>query len=528
MNADTKSSNTELWVLIATILASSMSFISSSVLNIAIPAIQDDLSGVGGTETLWIINANTLFLASLILVGGSLGDHYGRKRIFTYGIVIFTVSSIICGIAPNVDILIIFRAIQGIGGAMMVPGSLAIITAIFPKDRRGKAIGTWSTFSALTTVIGPVIGGWFAGQGLWRMIFFINIPLAIIVFYALTRVPESRDEHAPEQLDYWGALFAVLGLAGFTYGIIQGSEFGWGDSRILITIIGGVVSFIIFLFIEARSDHPMMPLNLFNSRTFSGANALTFFLYGALGGALFFLPLNLIQIQGYSGEITGLTMMPLPIMLTLMGRWAGGLVDRVGSRLPLIIGPAIVGLGFALFALPGITDGPNDYWTTYFPPALILGFGMGVTVAPLTTTVMTAAPEEQSGTASGINNAVSRTAQVLAIAIMGALAILSFSDGLESRSADIDLTDSQRAILSDESANLGNAEPPEGLSPEVDAQVDLAIKESFVEMFRLLMLIGAGMSWISALMAYLIIEPYHKVLQKFRTGEMPTVEGATD
>lgn len=518
-----KNQNTALWVLIATILASSMSFISSSVLNIAIPALQNDLAGVGGTETLWIINANTLFLASLILVGGSLGDHYGRKRIFTYGVGIFTASSIICGIAPNVEILIAFRALQGIGGAMMVPGSLAIITATFPKEKRGKAIGTWSTFSALTTVIGPVIGGWLAGQGLWRMVFFINIPFAVIVFYALTRVPESRDEHAPNQLDYWGSLFAVLGLAGFTYGFIQAPDFGWEDPRILLTIIGGLISFILFLFIEARSDHPMMPLNLFNSRTFSGANALTFFLYGALGGALFFFPFNLIQIQGYSEEIAGLTMMPLPIMLTLMGRWAGGLVDRVGSRLPLIVGPTIVGVGFVLFALPGITDGPNDYWTTYFPAALVLGFGMGIVVAPLTTTVMAAAPEEQSGTASGINNAVSRAAGVLAIAIMGAIAIISFGNSLDSRAENIDLTDTQRTILSDEAGNLGDAEPPVGLSPEINQQVDHAIKESFVEMFRLLMLIGAGLSWISAVMAYLIIEPYHKVLQKFRTGEIPTV-----
>ena len=517
----------EIWILVATILASSMSFISSSVLTIIIPSLQTDLNA-NGTEALWINVANPLFLSALILVCGSLGDHFGRKRIFKYGVGLFTLASIICGFAPNTIVLIIFRAIQGIGGAMMVPGSLAIITASFPKEKRGRAIGTWSTFSALTTIIGPVIGGWLAGQGLWRMVFFMNIPLAIIVFIALTRVPESRDENAPKQLDYTGALLAVLGLAGLTFGFIQAPDFGWDDPRVYGTIIGGMIAFAGFIYTEATSTHPMMPLRLFKSRTFSGANAMTLFLYGALSGALFFFPLNLIQIQGYPEEIAALTLMPLPVFLTIMGRWSGGLVDRIGSRLPLVVGAIIVGFGFALFALPGVTAGPSDYWTTYFPPAIVLGFGMGIIVAPLTTTVMTAAPEDQSGTASGINNAVSRTAGVLAVAIMGSIAIISFGNAIEARSDDLDLSDPQRMALIDEASKLGDASPPDGLTEALMQEVDTVIKESFVDMFRILVLIGAVMAWISALMAYLIIEPYHKVLKKYRTSEMPAVNTGDD
>ncbi len=495
----------ERWVLVATILASSIVSISSSALNVALPALQRDLN-VTGAELLWIINAFALFLSALILVGGSLGDHYGRNYIFRIGIIVFTVASALCGLAPNTFTLIIARAIQGIGGALLVPGSLAILTANFPADRRGSAIGMWSTFGALMIALGPVLGGWLAGQGQWRMVFFLNIPLAIIAIYALSFIPETKDENAPSQLDWAGALLATLGLAGITFGFIQAPEWGFTHWLILTTLLGGFVSLGLFLWVESRTKHPMVPLELFRSRTFSGTNLLTLFLYAALGGILFFLPLNFIQAQGYPEEIAGLTMLPFIILMILMSRWAGGLVDQVGARLPLIIGPTLAGVGMFLFTLPGLTDGPSDYWTTFLPPILVFGFGMAITVAPLTTAVMGAAPVETSGIASGINNAVSRSAQVLAIAIFGAIALISFSQTLSAQTSTIDLTNEQRQLLENEGRNLGGATPPENVDTETAVLIQQTIRQSFVTVFRQIMWIGAGLSWISAVAAAILVE----------------------
>jgi EmrB/QacA subfamily drug resistance transporter len=273
------SPSAEKWVLASTILASSMAFIDSSAFNIALPTLQTQL-GATGSELLWIGNAYLLFLASLILVGGSLGDHYGRKRVFMIGISVFIVASLLCGFAPDPSTLILWRALQGIGGALMVPGSLAIISASFAPERRGRAIGTWSTFSTLTTLLGPMLGGWLAGQGHWRAVFFINLPIGMIALVILAlRVPESRDEHASKQLDILGAVLGTLGLAGVTYGFTQAPESGFRDPSVWGSLLGGISAFIAFIIVEARSDHPMLSLSLFKSRTFMGANLLTLFLY---------------------------------------------------------------------------------------------------------------------------------------------------------------------------------------------------------------------------------------------------------
>lgn len=495
----------EKWVLVATISASSMASIGSSALNVALPALQRDLQ-VTGTELLWIINAFALFLSALILVGGSLGDHYGRKRIFTLGILIFSAASLACGLAPNTFVLILARAVQGIGGALMVPGSLAILSASFPPDRRGAAIGLWSTFSALMIALGPVLGGWLASQDLWRLVFFLNIPLAVVTLFALTRVPESKDESAPEKLDTVGSLLATLALAGMTYSFIQAPEFGFDDWRIIAGLVAGAVLFAAFIVVEARSDHPLVPLRLFRSRTFSGANLLTLFLYGALGSTLFFLPLNLIQVQGYPEQIAGLTLLPFVLLLTLMSRWAGGLVDRIGARIPLTVGPIIAGVGVFLFALPGVTDGPQDFWLTFLPPILVLGLGMGITVAPLTTAVMGAAPEESSGTASGINNAISRSASVLAVAVLGAVALISFKASLADNTRDLGLPPAAQTALDEEARNLGGAAVPDGIAPETAAGVSAAIKLSFVETFRRVMVIAAVLCWLSGILAAMLVE----------------------
>jgi len=498
------------WVLFATISASSMAFISGSALNVALPAIQRDL-GATGADLLWIVNLYSLLLAALILVGGSLGDLFGRKRVYMIGIAIFTLTSIICGLAPSTSVLIAARGAQGIGGAMMIPGSLAIISAYFSDEQRGQAIGTWSAFTTLTSVLGPVLGGVLAENGLWRAIFFIVVPLAIGAFFALLRyVPESRDEESPRHLDIIGALIVTLGMAGVTYGAIEigrvGVQTGFGRPELVGALMGGIILLIVFVIYESRTDTPMMPLRLFRSRTFSGTNLLTFFLYGALGAALFFLPLNLVQIQGYGETLAGFALLPFSVLLILLSRWAGGLVDRVGPRLPLTVGPLIVAVGFGALALPGITDGPSDYWVTYFPGAALLGLGMGFTVAPLTTAVMGSVPKHNSGVASGINNALSRTSQVLSTAVMGGLALAIFGAALSSNLMMTDLTANTQQTILERAEDLGNTGVPDDLDSERTESARTAIDLAFIDMFRVMMLIAAGMCVLSAVLAGIFVE----------------------
>ena len=498
----------ETWTLIATILASSMAFIDSSALNVVLSNLQRDLNA-SGAQLLWIVNAYLLMLAALILTGGALGDHFGRNRVFGVGIALFAAASLACGLAPTIEMLLVMRVIQGIGGALMVPGSLAIITANFRASRRGVAIGTWSSFSTLTTMAGPAIGGAFASIGLWRLVFFINVPLALIALFALTHVPETRDEQATGRFDIWGTLLVVLGLFGVTYGAIGlGNRSGTEVVNPLdvVALVGGIAALICFIVVEMRIPHPMMPLTIFRSRTFAGTNAMCVFLYGALTGALFFLPLNLIQIQGYNPFLAGLANLPFSILLAALSPIMGRMTDRFGARLLLTVGPGVVGLGFVLLALPGLTAGPVAYWWTYFPAILVIGLGMGITVAPLTTAVMSSLPSHQSGVASGVNNAVTRSAQVLALAILGAVALLSFSNALQARAESLPLSPEQRTTLVSESGKLGETPPPPGLDQGARQQVEAAVQDSFVGMFRLLSLIGAGMALLSAALAWLLVE----------------------
>ena len=495
------------WVLAATILGSSIAFIDSTVVNVALPTIQEEL-GATQAGVQWVVQAYALFLAALILVGGSLGDHFGRRRVFAIGVALFALASVGCGIAPTIEVLIAARAVQGIGGALLVPGSLAIISAAFPdKERRGQAIGTWSAFTAITSAIGPVVGGWLVDNASWRWVFFINLPLAAVVLaIALTRVPESRDPDAPRGLgglDLLGVGLVTVGLGASTFGLTEAPVSGWGSPLVVATLAVGAAALVGFVVAEARGIAPMMPLGLFRSRTFAGANLLTLLLYAALGGALFFVPFNLIQVQGYSSTAAGAALLPMVVLLFGLSRWAGGLVGRYGARPPLVVGPTIAAIGFALFARPGIG---GSYWTTLFPAVVVLGLGMSVTVAPLTTAVMGALEDRYAGTASGINNAVSRVAGLLAIALFNIVLASAFGAGLASALAALDAPPAVEAAVTAQQDLLAAAEPPPDVDEATAAAIDDAIDEAFLGGYRRVMLIAAAMALASAAIAWLVIE----------------------
>ena len=492
----------EPWILAATILGSSMAFIDGTAVNVALPALQQDFRATV-LDVQWVVESYALFLAALLLVGGSMGDRFGRRLVFCWGVGLFAAASISCGLAETVNQLIIARGAQGVSGALLLPGSLAIISESFDEERRGRAIGTWSAFTAITAGIGPVIGGWLIEQISWRAVFFINVPLAVVVLaISFLRVPESRDNAESKSLDWLGAGLGTLGLGALVYGLIESSRLGFGHPLVISTLVVGVLALTIFLLFEANAREPMLPLTLFRSRDFSGANLMTFFLYTALGGSLFFVPLNLIQVQGYSATAAGAAWIPLILILFFLSRWAGGLVRTHRAKWPLVAGPTIAALGYALFTFLGIG---GSYWTTFFPPVVVLGLGMAVSVAPLTTTVMNAVPKNRAGIASGINNAVSRIGGLLGIAVLGIVVLHAFNRELDQRLARLDIAPEIRRFIDDQRVRLAGAE----LLRDTDDQTQLAVRkeinESFVVGFRAVMMTAAGLALISALCALIMI-----------------------
>jgi EmrB/QacA subfamily drug resistance transporter len=490
------------WTLAATILGSSMAFIDGTVVNVALPALQSNLNATV-TDVQWVIEAYTLFLAALLLLGGSLGDHFGRKKIYAIGVVLFALASVWCGLAPNIHQLIIARAAQGIGGALLVPGSLAIISATFSEDERGKAIGTWSGATAITTALGPLMGGWLIEHVSWRAVFFLNVPIALaVIALILWFVPESRDEENSGKLDLLGAALATTSLGAIVYALIQSSSSGWRNSNVIASLVIGIVLLALFVLVEIRKRNPMLPLNLFRSRNFTGANLLTLFLYSSLAGTLFFLPLNLIQVQKYSATAAGAATLPFILIMFGLSRWSGGLVKRYGSRLPLVIGPTVAGLGFALFIRPGA--GAN-YWTEFFPAIIVLGVGMAISVAPLTTTVMNSVKSSHAGVASGVSNAVSRTAGLLAIAVFGLIMFHVFNGCLDRRLDQIPLGPEIRQAVNQQRARLAAIDIPANVTEGTRFALAQAIDECFVNGFQRVMLTGAALAFVSSLTAWIAI-----------------------
>lgn len=415
------------WVLLATVLGSGIAALDATVVNVALPIIGEEL-GAGLSGLQWILNGYLLALAGLILLGGALGDRYGRRRVFVVGVMWFAVASLVCGIAPSVPALVAARILQGIGGALLTPGSLAIIEASFRPDDRARAIGAWSALGGIAAALGPLLGGVLIDVS-WRWIFLLNLPLAaVVVAVAVRHVPESSDPDAAPRLDVTGALLSAIGLAGITYALIEASERGAGAPLVLAAGGIGLAALLGFALVEARSSHPMLPLGLFSSRQFSSANLVTFVVYAALGGTFFLFIVQLQQVLGYSPLQAGAAMLPVTLLMLALSARAGALAQRIGPRIPMTLGPLIVGAGLVLLSR---VDAASGYLTGVLPGVLVFGCGLALTVAPLTATVLAAIDERHSGVASGVNNAVARAAGLIAVAALPALAGLTGDDYLD-------------------------------------------------------------------------------------------------
>ena len=409
------------WVIAATVLGSGMAAIDATVVGIALPTIGREFHAAIA-QLQWVVNGYTLTLAALLLVGGSLGDRFGRRRVFTIGVIWFTVASAACALAPNADVLIALRVLQGVGGALLTPGSLAILQASFREADRGQAIGAWTGLGGVASAAGPFIGGWLIAVASWRWIFFINLPVGLAVLVlAIRHVPESRDESAPKRIDLGGALLVGVALAGATYGLIEGPAQGWHGPGPVVALVVAASAAGLFVVVEARSQAPLLPLDLFH-RQFTVTNAVTFVVYGALSGVLFLLPVVLQVVDGYSPLASGVALLPLTAIMLALSSTSGRLASRIGPRLQMAVGPVVVGCGLALLSR---VSSDSSYLTGALPGMLVFGFGLAITVAPLTATALASAPVEHAGLASAVNNDVARIGGLIAVAVLPALSGIS-------------------------------------------------------------------------------------------------------
>jgi len=498
---DGTGSSSRRWILAATILASSMAFIDGTVVNVALPALQSQLHA-NLVDVQWVVEAYALWLSSLLLAGGSLGDRFGHRLVFSIGVVVFTGASLACGLASGVRMLVFARAVQGAGAALLVPGSLAILSAAVPERQRGRAIGTWSGFTAITTAFGPVLGGWLIDHLSWRWAFFVNVPLAAaVLMITFARVKESRGD-SRGRIDWPGVGLGTVGLGGLVYGLVESSELGWRNPRVWGALAGGAAALAAFVFVELGSRNPMVPPGLFRSRDFTGANLLTLLLYAALSAVFFFVPMNLIQVQGYSAAAAGAATVPVIVLMFALSRWSGGLYDRLGPRVPLVVGPLLAAAGFALFLRPGVGGG---YWTTFFPAMVVLGLGLATTVAPLTTTVMESVDDAHAGTASVVNNAVSRIAGLLAVAVLSIVMLRTFGGRLDRILPAATLSAQTKSAMSSQRTRLAAVSVPMSADRAERARARAVVSEAFVGGFRRVMLIAAGLAVLSSGIALAMI-----------------------
>jgi len=495
------------WLLAAAVIGSGMTYLDGTVVTVALPIMHGDL-GATFLSMQWVISAYALFLSALLLVGGALGDNWGLRRVYVIGIALFAIASLLCGVARDAEELIIARAIQGIGGALLVPGSLALLNAAFALGERSKAIATWSALAAVAPGLGPWLGGWITDTLSWRWIFFINIPLALIAIGILLGcVRETPHAKGLKRLDWGGATTVTPGLGGSVFGFIESGRLGFMHPAVIGSLFGGVALLLLFCLIERRVEQPMMPLSLFRSTTFVGANAVTLFLCFGLGGTFFFLPFLLIEVRGYSAMGAGAVLLPTILCIVVLSRWAGTIANRIRPRTMLVAGPSLAAIGFLMF---GFTDARGNYWTDLFPAAMVVGLGLAATVAPLSTTVMAAASASRSGVASAINNAVSRTASLIAIPILGVIVLAASNAELDRQFGGLGLSSELREQLSGERLKLAAAEIPETVGPSLRKALGASIDAAFLVGYRRAMFVTAALAILGAIFGALLIEAPHR------------------
>lgn len=482
------------WVLLATILGSSMVFIDGSVVSIALPVMQRELHA-SAAQALWIVEAYALVLGALMLLGGAAADRIGRDRVFVAGIFVFIAGSVWCGLAQNINAAIAARVLQGFGGVLVAPASLAIIGALFSGANRDKAVGTWTAFTAVTSLISPVAGGALVTAFGWRAVFFINVPLGIFTAYAaMTHIPETRDEARRGRPDILGSVLIGSSLGCIVYALTSISGGSISTGVLAGAGVAGLALLGLFIFVESRIAQPIMPMNLFHSRVFTGVNVETLLLYGGLSAIFYFLPFDLIQAHGYSAFTAGTAMLPFVLCMSLISRWSAAMLEKTGPRTLLSTGPAIVALGFALFAIL-----PREcFWCGILPPMLIVGIGMGIVVAPLTGTVMNAVPAHNVGVAAGINNALSRIGGLLAIAIAGALLWGLFNVRMQAQLNTAHASPAQRAAVARERSKLAGAH-------YADPRLRRMVAKSYDDSFAGIALMSAGLSFAGAAAGFVLL-----------------------
>jgi EmrB/QacA subfamily drug resistance transporter len=488
--------------LVVAILGSSMAFLDGSVVNVVLPVMQREM-GITASMAAWIVESYALLLASLVLVGGALGDRFGRRRVFSAGAVLFGVASAGCGCAPGAALLVAARALQGVGAALLVPGSLSLIESAYPPDARGRAFGIWSTVTSVMTAGGPVAGGLVVAHASWRWVFFFNVPLAVAtVVLAHGGVEDTRDQETVQRMDWLGATLVTAGLGAIVFALLDSGATAGARGEALL-LAGGAGALVAFGFVESRDPAAMVPLSLFRSRDFAGTNLLTLLLYAALGGGLYFLPFDLIQVQRYDPASAGAALLPLVLLMSVLSPVMGSLTARLGTRSLLVAGPLVSACGFALLAVPGIG---GSYWTTFFPGVAVLGVGMGVTVAPLTVGVMASVDAHRAGVASGVNNAVARAAGLLAVAVLGVVLRARFDGSLDARLAALQLPAALATRATAERGKLGAADFAD-LDAAAQATLRGAFDGAYVAGFRLLLGVSAVLTALGALAALLLIRP---------------------